>query len=130
MMRRPASGFTLIEVILAAALLGIGMVVVLFGLSQCLNAIRTSARLQEVQWVLGLGEAAYPLVERFERTLADPERELAVAPDGTLADGYRFERIVEADEEETGLFLVRTRVSWGAGDESYEEIVRYLWHPE
>ncbi len=47
-MKRPeAAGFTLIEVMLAAALLGIGMVVVLFGLSQCLNAIRVSASMPE-----------------------------------------------------------------------------------
>ena len=126
----PRQAFTLIEVLLAAALLGIGMVVLLFGLSQCLSAIRVSARLQEVQWVMGLGELTYPLRDRRDQSVRDPERDLAVAPDGGLAEGFRFERIVDPDEDEDGLYVVRTRVSWGAGDSAFEEVVRYVWYPE
>lgn len=121
-------GFTLVEVMLAAALLGIGMVVLLFGLSRCLAAIRVSRRLQDVQWVLGLGEAAYPLRGRAGETTADFVTYFTVAPDSTLVDGYVFEReIEEYDEAEEGLFLVRTRVGWGTA--SYEEVTRYVWRP-
>lgn len=124
------SGFTLIEVLLAAALLGIGMVVLMFGLSQCLSAIRVSARLQEVQWVLGLGELAYPVQDRWGTAMTDPELDLAVPADGSLAEGYQFERLVDPDEDEDGLYVVRTRVHWGAGEGAFEEVVRYVWFPE
>lgn len=128
---RPAAsrrgGFTLVEVLLAVAILGIGFGVLLTGLSACLAAFRVSARFQEAQWVLGQGEALYPL-----RPSADVLEEHPVAPDPSILEGYTFERIVEEDEDEDNLFVVRTRVFWSGGAETgtFDEVTRYVWQRE
>lgn len=59
------------------------------------------------------------------------EDELPVDPDPDLVEGYVFERTVdekelEANQEDDGLYIVRTRVSWGQGEDQFEELVRYV----
>ena len=122
------AGMTLIEVLLAAALLGLGLTTLLGGLSSCLAVLRASREYQSAQWALSLGELTHPVTE-----VAEVE-ELVVDGDSSLVDGFTFSRTVdpkEVEDEQTddGLYVVRTRIAWGAGGEGEsEELVSYVWH--
>ena len=126
-MRRANSGMTLIEVLLAAALLGLGLVALLSGLSSSLAVMRAAREYQEAQWAMSLGMLAYPMSEFNEI------EDLNVDGDSTLVDGFIFSRQVDEREIEDpltddGLFTVRTRIQWGEGGEGQsEEIVSYIW---
>lgn len=112
---------------MATAILGLGLSVLLTGLSSCLAVIRVASRFQDAQWVLGMGELEYPMPENPEDVMED----VAVSGDDSLAEGYTFERLVEEDEDEDGLYVVRTRVTWGSGGPgAVEEVVQYVWQPE
>lgn len=120
------SGFTLIEILIATMILAFGLMALMAGLSNCAAMMSLAKEYQEAQYVFSLGELKYPLVES-----ADVEKEVPVEPDADLVEGYVFERTVDEKELETnevddGLFVVRTRVSWGTGDDQYEELVRYV----
>lgn len=119
---------TLVEVLLAAALLGLGLTTLLGGISSCLAVLRASREYQSAQWALSLGELTHPVTE-----VAEVE-ELVVDGDSSLVDGFTFSRTVdpkEVEDEQTddGLYVVRTRIAWGAGGEGEsEELVSYVWH--
>jgi hypothetical protein len=118
---------TLVEVLLASAILAIGLTVLLNGIANCLSVFRASREFSTAQWVLGLGELSYPI-----RTVEDVQ-DLAVDDDRSLAEGFTFARTVQEEDEQTkkdGLYEVRTRVTWGeAGPGECEEVVRLVWHP-
>ncbi len=125
--RRGRAGMTLIEVLLAAAILALGLTSLLIGISSCLAVMRASREFESAQWVLGAGELKYPI--RPVEDLA----ELNVDGDTDLAEGYRFEREVQekellASDEDDGLYELRTRVLWGGGGPGQsEEVVRLVW---
>lgn len=54
-------GFTLIEVLLAAIILGSGLTAILVSLSQSQRMMLSSAELETAQEVMDIGEMAYPL---------------------------------------------------------------------
>jgi len=112
--------FTLVEVLLAIVMLSIGLTVLLTGAVRCMAAISRSKEYQEAQWSLGQGEAEYPLI------VTDDPKDLEV--EGEVFDnGHTFSRTVDEDEDEDGLYVVRTTVTWwDRGRESKEEVVRYL----
>lgn len=121
---------TLIEVLLAAALLGLGLVTLLGGLSSCLAVMRAAGEFQSAQWALSLGELTYPV------TAVEEVEDLVVDEDIELDEGFSvsFSRTVDPKEVEDeltddGLYVVRTRIAWGAGGEGQaEELVSYVWH--
>ena len=116
-------GLTLIEVMLAVAILGVGMAALLTGASRCVAVMKLSREYQEAQWVLELALLEHPIVEQ------DPIDEQEV--DREDYDKYTFSREVEDDEDEDGLFVVRSRVRWPAGQgERTEEVVQYVFRPE
>ena len=124
-------GFTLIEVMLTALILGVGMTALLSSLSVCLRTMTLARQYDQVAWVLGLGELTYP--EPLTAS-TDVEKDYTVAPDNSLQEGFSFERTVDKktpeEEEKDRLFVVRTVVKWGeGGDDSSarEELVRYVW---
>ena len=59
-------GFTLLEVLLAALLLGLGLTTILVSMSQAQKTMLGSAYLETAQEVMDLGEMAYPLEETKE----------------------------------------------------------------
>ena len=123
-MRR--AGFTLIEVLIATMILALGLMTLMTGLSNCAAMMTLSKEYQDAQYVFSLGELKYPMKES-----TDVEKDLVVDPDPDLVEGYVFERTVDEKEEEKnvvddGLYLVRTRVSWGSGKDQYEELVRLV----
>jgi len=129
--RHSRHGFTLVEVLLASLILGIGMTVLLSSLSTCLRTMRLARDYDQVQWVLGLGELTYP--EPLEPS-KDVQTDYTVDPDSQLCAGFTFERTVDkktpTEEEKDKLFVVRTRVRWGGesgSEQAGEELVRYVW---
>ncbi|MDO4528154.1 MAG: prepilin-type N-terminal cleavage/methylation domain-containing protein [bacterium] len=124
------SGFSLIELVLAIIILGGGLAVIYQSIMMNMRVIGTSRSRQDVAYVFSLGEIAYPL-----RDIEDPEEDIPVDPDGTLKEGYIYERTVDEKEEpEDGvvddrLYTIRTIVSWENGA-NREEIVSYYRHTE
>lgn len=126
-------GMTLIEVLLAAVILGMGLSTLMAQMSGGFRLLRASKDFEDAQWVLALGELKHPL--RFKD---DIEKDLTVSPDtldSELPDDLRgkdftFERVVDEKEDpplnvaEDGLYVVRTRVNW---HDHTEEFVRYVW---
>ena len=121
---RLSAGMTLVEVMLATAILGLALVVLLTGASRCLAAVKQAHYYQTAQWTLAKGEADYPLVHTNDL-------EALEVADVKYENGFTFSRRVEDDEDEDGLFEVKTRVTWSArGRESFEEVVTLMFIPE
>lgn len=117
-------GLTLIEVILAVAILGTALTVLLTGAARCLAVMKTAKHYQTAQWALGMGEVEYPL--EVEEDIED-----LVVEGETYLDKFSFSREVEDDDDEDGLYVVRTRITWARrGGEGYEEVLRYFYYPE
>jgi len=116
-------GMTLIEVMLAVAILGAGFAVLLTGASRCLAFVRRAQVYQEVQWTLSMGEADHPLFE------TNDVEELVVAP-YTYDNGLTFSREVGDDPDKDGLYAVTAVVSWNTrGRELSDEVVSLIYHP-
>lgn len=123
-MRR--DGFTLIEILFATMILSFGLITLMSSMSNCAVMMTLSKEYQQAQYVFSLGELKYPVEESD-----DVEEDLVVDPDTELVDGYTFERTVDEkdldpDEVDDNLYIVRTRVTWGEGEDQYEELVRYV----
>lgn len=104
--RSNSRGMTLVEVLLAIAILGFGLGVLLTGASRCISVIRKARDYQTAQWVLTMGEAVHYVVPTNEVEL------LNVDDDRSLVEGFTFSRTAEEDDDEDGLCQVRTEVSW------------------
>lgn len=120
------NGFTLIEILIATMILSFGLIALMSGVSKCAAMMTLSKEYQQAQYVFSLGELKYPIEESD-----NVEEDLVVEPDTELVDGYTFERTVDekdldSNEVDDKLYVVRTRVSWGEGDDQFEELVRYV----
>ncbi len=123
-MRR--DGFTLIEILFATMILSFGLITLMSSMGNCAVMMTMSKEYQQAQYVFSLGELKYPVEESD-----DVEEDLVVDPDTELVEGYTFERTVDEkdldiDEVDDKLYIVRTRVTWGKGDDQFEELVRYV----
>lgn len=113
--------FTLIEVMLAMLILGVALGVLLTGASRCLAVMKVAQNYQTAQWVMGMGEQEYP------PSYTNDIKELNVEPK-RYENGFVFSRTVEDDEDEDGIFVLRTRVQWTERNkEAYEENVRLVY---
>jgi Tfp pilus assembly protein PilV len=118
---------TLVEVLLATAILGVGLTVLLVGASRCMATIRAARNYQSAQWVLTQGEAVHFVI------VSNDVKELDVPGDTDLADGFTFSRTVDEDADEDSLHEVRTRVTWSdRGRELSEEVTGLVlyWNEE
>ena len=117
-------GMTLVEVMLAVAILGVGFAVLLTAASRCLAAVKMARGYQEAEWTFSMGEAENPLF------VTNDVESLIVAPT-TYDNGFTFSRDIEDDEDEDGLYVVRARVTWSErGRKSFDEVVSYIFVPE
>ena len=66
-------GFTLLEVLIATIILGVGLTTVIISMSQAQQVMLGSTYLETAQEVMDLGDMAYPLAD-----VTDPEDELEV----------------------------------------------------
>ena len=146
-------GFTLLEVLLASVILGLGLAAILVSVTQSQKMMLSSATLETAQEVMDLGEMAYPLSD-----VKDPDEDLDVSEmraselwdivAGThgpkMTDeqeekfkGYTWERIAlnRKDSEEDikrlgNLYTVRIVVRWGGdlrGGQREEESYVTFW---
>jgi hypothetical protein len=114
---------TLIEVVLAAALLALGVTALLTGASRCMAVMRLAKDYQTAEWTLGRGEVDHPM-------LATNKIEDLDVPEEEYPNGFRFSRTVEDDGDEDGLHVVRTRVRWGERGRKVEEVVSFVYELE
>lgn len=123
---REPRGLTLIEVLIAVAILGVAFTVLLTAASRCLAVMKIARNYQVAQYTLGLGQ-----LEHFVWPTNEIE-EWEV--DGEAYDnGFTFSRTVdeeEDEEEDDYLYTVRTRVTWSdTGRDTFEEVVQYVYLP-
>lgn len=122
--KRGEMGMTLIEVMLASTILSVGLAVLLTGASRCMTVIHRAKNYQTAQWTLNIGELEYPMTD------TNDVMNLAIGPI-EYENGFSFERIVEEDDDEDNLFLVRTKVTWlDRGRSTTEEVIRYMLQAE
>lgn len=121
-------GLTLIEVVLAAAILALCLTGMLVCLSRCMAVMRASRKYHQAIAVLGMGDVKHP--PRLDRDI----EEIEVTGDSDIMEGYTFSRVIDDetelfDEEEDHLYVIRTKVTWrDRGSESKHEVVQYLYH--
>ncbi len=118
------TGFTLIEAVLALAILSVSVFVLSEATSRCLAVLRVSRNYQTAHNILNLGESEHPL-----DTSKDPE-ENKVDP-VKYPNGYTFQRDLTAIDEDEKLYEVHTRVSWSeSGKASFTEVLSLFYCPK
>lgn len=143
------AGFTLLEVLLAAIILGSGLAAILVSMSQSQKMMLASTSLETAQEVMDLGDMAYPL-----DNVTDPDQDLDVretkaselwdivagaqGPKMSRAQeekfhGYTWERVAlnrQDDEEDIrrlgNLYTVRVTVRWGDNRRGSHEEESYV----
>lgn len=124
--KKSTAGMTLVEVLLAVAILGVCLLGLMQGLGSCMEVFRASSFVQQAANAMARGEAQFPIV-----VSSDPEEDLEVRGEEIEdADGWTFTRLCEEDADEDALYVVRTKVSRGRGGPGNEfETVRLLYLP-
>lgn len=121
------NGLTLIEVLLAVVILGIGAGVLMLATARCLAVVAKTRHYSAAQRLIRRVAAEQPLT-RSALAAGTEEGEFDDEP------LYRWEREITEpeDEERNGLYTVRTRVIWSErGRDSFEETVTWYYiHPE
>lgn len=113
--------FTLVEAVVALAILSIGIFVIVEATSRCLAVIRVSRNYQTARAVLDRYESEHPL-QPTNAVSANFDQDEEVVP------GFHCKREFEAVDGETKLYMVKTRVTWAeSGQASAEEVVSYLY---
>ena len=127
------AGFTLLEVLLAAILLGFGLTGILLSMSQSQKMMLSQTELETAQEVMDLGEMAYPLEEVVEEGDLDVRETRATELWDLVSDerltreqqdkfrGFTWER-EHLDRNPSdddlrrlnNLYRVRVTVTWGA----------------
>ena len=126
-------GFTLIEVLLAAIILGGGLAAILVSMTQSQRMMLSATDLETAQEVMDLGEMAYPLEDVLEEDDIDVREHKAselwdlVSEERLTSEqsdkyhGYTWERenLDKNPNEEhikrmNNLYRVRITVTWGA----------------
>ncbi len=144
-------GFTLLEVLIATIILGLGMAGLLVSLSQAQELMLSATRFQATQEVMDMGDMAYPLAD-----VQDPEIDLVVPETRASAlwdkiskihltreqeekyRGYTWERecLNKNDKDEIerlgGIYAVRITVRWGDRYRGHGEKESYVtfWRKE
>lgn len=125
-LRSPVSGFSLIEVIIATAILGLGIAGIVAAGARCLAVARQARNYEIAREAVARVEAEEPI---------QLEEKLEGASDsGTLErpyENFRWRRDVErVGLDEDALFQVTTVVEWSEGsDKGREEIVTLIRRP-
>jgi len=129
--RSPISraGLTLVEVLLALAILAAAAGVLMTAVSRCLGVVRISKNYYAARRILDLGELEHPLlVTKDPLDHKDKVINLNVSP-ADYGAGYTFTRSGERSSTLPDLVVVKTRVAWATrGQEAGEEVTSYLFY--
>jgi len=122
-------GLSLVELLLALAILGLGLSGLVTATSRCLAIAGRLERYQEARRLLSEIEALDPLFRE------DVETGRTSGTFDPPYQAYRWEREIEEvpflDIEEPLLYHIRYRVSWSErGQESFEEAEMYYYAPK
>ncbi|MCZ7591804.1 MAG: prepilin-type N-terminal cleavage/methylation domain-containing protein [Kiritimatiellae bacterium] len=125
--RRSRTGLSLIEVLMAIVILGIGLTILIAGASRCIAVVRKVRSLETTRELFGRVEVEKPIW--VEEDIED------AAGSGSFSgeySGYQWRRDVEeVGEEEDGLWLVTTTISWSErGQNNSETVVTYVHWPQ
>ena len=125
--RRSKAGLTLVEVLLAVLILGIGITVLVETASRCLAVVRRARDYETTRHLLARVELEKPLQLEEEIEEGTENGDFKGGP-----SDYKWEReITIIGEEEDGLFEVRTRVfRTGTKPASSEEVTTWLYAPK
>lgn len=135
---RQSGGFSLIEVLIATAILAVGLLAVFSSMSPSMAVFAAARQLQDIQWVRDLGELKHPVADfdELEDLVVEEDDDLAI-DDETLGKGYTFarsidEKIIEDEDKDfdDGIYVMRSKVSWGESEEECEEFVQLIWSKE
>jgi len=120
------SGMTLIEVILATAILGIGLTSLVAATSRCLSVARKAKEYEVARRLIGQIDLEVPIEFNEELEEGVEQGEFTGA-----FSGYTWEReIEEFEDEELQMFTVRSRVTWtDRNRDVYEEVISYIYEP-
>lgn len=121
------AGLSLIEVLMAVVILGSGLVMIIAAASRCIAVVRKVRSLETTRELFGRVELEKPIW--LEEDIED------AAGQGSFSgeySQYRWRREVqEVGEEEDGLWLVTTTISWSErGRENSETVVTYVHWPK
>ena len=139
-MRGLTPGFTLVEVLLALAILGAGITVLVATTARSLAVARRAREYQDMRYLLAQLELTHPL--QLEEEIEPGSEEGVFEPPydeyhwkRTIEPVEAFEQLpgVEADDEKL-LYKVTVRISrqrprWVGGHGVVEEVTTYLYYP-
>lgn len=120
-------GLSLIEVLMAVVILGVGLTILIAGAGRCIAVVRKVRSLETTRELFGRVEAEHPIW--VEEEIED------AAGSGSFTgeySQYQWRRTVEeVGEEEDGLWLVTTTISWSErGQNNSETVVTYVHWPK
>jgi len=118
----PKDGMTLVESVLALAILSIGIFILVETTAKCLAVVRLARNYQTSRAVLDRAESEHPLrgTNSVDENTVEP----------VDYAGYAFSRDLQPVDGEKKLFMVTTRVTWSeTGHDSGEELVSYVYCP-
>jgi len=129
MTRHSQAGMTLIEILMALAILAISAGVLMTATSRCLAVVSTAKNYYEARRILETGELDYPLLvvqKKGEKELK--ALNLNVGPI-EYPHHFTFQRKSERDDNKEDMMIVKNRVTWSAkGKEAFEEVTSYLYY--
>ncbi|MEI8138762.1 MAG: prepilin-type N-terminal cleavage/methylation domain-containing protein [bacterium] len=130
MPRSPKAGMTLVEILMALAILAISAGVLMTATSRCLAVVSTAKNYYEARRILEIGELDYPLLvvqKKNEKELK--ALNLNVGPIEYPPLNFTYQRTSERDAEKEDLVVVKSRVTWSAkGRQAFEEVTSYLYY--
>lgn len=120
---RSRAGLTLIEVLLAVIILSVSLTALLVASSRCIAVMTASRNYQTARWLLQMKQLEHPILYDTLENIEDIEVSVEIDD-----NGFSFERIVEDDEDEDDLYLVKSVVSWTRkGYTVKEDYIEYIW---
>lgn len=131
---RGRTGLTLIEVLMALAIMGIGSVGLVSAASRCLAIVRKAKNYENARHLMGVVELKLQehLLEEGDEELRDASFSWTFdSPYRGFTGRWELKQIGDGEDESAGLFEMRMRVGWGeSGHDAFEEVVTYLYAPD
>lgn len=120
---------TLIEVLMALAILTVAAGVLMTATSRCLAVVRTAKNYYEARRILETAELEYPLLVIQKKNEKDLKAlNLNIGPID-YPPAFSYQRRSERNPDKEDLMIVRSRVTWSAkGQDAFEEVTSYLYY--